>query len=189
MKANSNPAASINIQAQIRRNAAEQNSALQDLSEWEDSMRQLEKKNASVPKSNPIQDSRSLSSSPTTANANANANANESNHVHIKEDDANERLLEVPDALKDKSSMTMGHSLPTPSNPVAIVPPSAIVVPAIVRDPSKSYIMTKQDGDAERKIGNELYTKGNYKDAIQSYTKCIQIDPGSVTAHSNRGTF
>ena len=185
MKANSNPASSINIQAQIRRNAAEQNSALQDLSEWEDSMRQLEKKNASVPKSNPIQDSISLSSSPTIVAANANKN----NHAHIKEDDANERLLEVPDALKDKSSMTMGHSLPTPSNPVATVPPSAIVVPAIVRDLSKSNIMTKQDGDAERKIGNELYAKGNYKDAIQSYTKCIQIDPGSVTAHSNRGTF
>lgn len=43
------------------------------------------------------------------------------------------------------------------------------------------------DEEQERKRGNELYAAGKYVEAIQVYTRCIQLDGKSSLAYSNRG--
>ena len=41
--------------------------------------------------------------------------------------------------------------------------------------------------EKERVRGNTFYSTGRYEEAIQAYTKSLQIDPSSATAYSNRG--
>ena len=152
-----------NAQAQIRRDVAEQNVVLKDLIEWEDDMRKLEKRKDTVPKSK-------LRLHSTT-----------SPHDNSKNTSSTSK---GPEALKDKSSMVIGNQLPTPLKPVATAPPSATIIPY---EQYSRVGFSKEEGETERQRGNTLYASGDFDAAIQSYSKCIQIDPGSVAAHSNRG--
>lgn len=46
---------------------------------------------------------------------------------------------------------------------------------------------TTNSSENERLRGNTFYSTGRYEEAIQAYTKSLQIDPRSSTAYSNRG--
>lgn len=37
------------------------------------------------------------------------------------------------------------------------------------------------------KTGNEFYQQGNYQNAIEAYTKAIELNPDYATAYNNRG--
>jgi tetratricopeptide (TPR) repeat protein len=43
--------------------------------------------------------------------------------------------------------------------------------------------------DDERNRGNAYYSKGNYDEAIRSYSRCISMNPSSTVAYSNRGLY
>jgi tetratricopeptide (TPR) repeat protein len=38
-----------------------------------------------------------------------------------------------------------------------------------------------------QKSGNQFYTEGNFQEAVKCYTKCLELNPRSDLAYSNRG--
>lgn len=62
--------------------------------------------------------------------------------------------------------------------------------PVIYRSNHKfagNELTTMNSSETERLRGNTLYSNGRYEEAIQAYTKALQLNPHSATAYSNRG--
>ena len=175
MPTNHQELAAANLQAQVRRNAIEQNEALQDLSAWEKSMKELEDSTDAC-----------TVSRITVASQLKNSAKNVSERTAI----VSTKSQDIPPALQ-KSSITIEAQQPVVpmKKAVAKPPPSAILIDVGKSNRNVDDLGLEESAEVKRLEGNALYAKGNFEGAIQCYTKCIQLDPKSVTAFSNRGEF
>ncbi len=177
----------LQAQVNIRRNLAEQNVALKDLIEWENNMKKIERKKS---KNDQEETHRPFQSNNFSKKDYGTTSITNSTSSGIGETELDEGP--PADSLKDKSTVVVGKKLPAPSKSVVKSPPSATIVPCKSKqvdtnDEAKDIMSTKEDIEIERQKGNELYANGDFHGAIQKYSLCIQMDPDSVVAHSNRG--
>jgi len=176
--------ASINIQAQIRRNAVEQNEVLRDLTLWEKDIKKRDEEHH-LHKG-------LLSTTNAKAEIDASAvtsNDNSDNGLQVQEQVQEQVQVQLPEQIKGKSSMIIGSQPPASSKPVAKTPPAAST--SLSDEESSKRVPTnpKEAEEKERQRGNAFYASGKYHDAIKCYSKCIQMHPRSVAAYSNRGEF
>ncbi len=198
---------SIPVQAQIRRNAMEQNEVLKGLSSWEEDMKKREDS------SNTMQ-TMGMRTSTQTDDDTGRSTSRHGNNPRcfdtLSKSESGSELKHIPDendpdtkirmamAKNHKSSIIMrtgggdDHILSSSSSLSSSTTkfPKPVKVPVVPSTILKSSNPSSTEMEEEqRQRGNQFYSTKRYDEALKCYTKCILMNPKSVAAYSNRGTF
>lgn len=167
---------SIDVQAQVRRNAEEHGDALRELLEWEESMKIRDANNLKKPQKKKV---RAASGSGGTGVKEAVGAGQKEKQT--SQDQQQKKLVDNQQTGTDKISG--GVSNPSPS---ALILPGSESENISDNDIDKSL---KDIANDERQKGNAYYARGNFDDAVKCYTTCLLYDPKSAVAYSNRGEY
>ena len=164
---------SIEVQAQIRRDAEDHCRALRELKEWEEEMKRKRQQEQE-------QEEQRQKDTATTDDAAKVAAEQVDNQppggglvrsISVDTDGVGG----VRTNANSKTMMASTMSVPTSiSNHESSANPS----------PEEEEEMT---ANTERQRGNDCYAAGKYDDAIKCYTACLRFDPRSAVVYSNRG--
>lgn len=171
----SNKEDSFKVQAQIRRNAEEQNEFFKDLGAWEKSMKKRDRGMASKRRAQ----AENVPVRPSGGTVTAS--------LWAQPDDLQNDTFRTK-SIRNKSTngcqVLLRPSL-TPSASVTQVPVSTFDgKPNVPKPPQR--LTLKELEDEERQRGNNHYKAGNFPEAIKCYTRCIGIDSKSAVVFSNR---
>ncbi|GMH87502.1 hypothetical protein TrST_g13290 [Triparma strigata] len=180
-------ASSLNVQAQIRRNAEEQANFLRGMGDWEKEIKQrdaeLKTKKKAKAKARRAAAPRQRESGGTVKTKMTISKATAEDFQISKE---------AKDTIDSKSrgSHERGVFLGTGMGEVN---PANIVVPGAITEVDRKSIPapkprrpTDELENEERMQGNEFFKKGDYENAVRSYTRCLGINTKSGVAYSNR---
>ena len=172
---------SIEAQASIRKNVEEQGLALNDFNVWETTIKQndamIKKKN----ENKSIQSSTIVGGPRLSSFADDKSNKRNNNSI----DDVSDLGRSIPEFAGRSNSMLIGRGQQfgmNSKNPVARAPHMEEVT--TIQKPTKSKEEFEND---ERQRGNTFFSAGDYQGAIKCYSQCIQLNPASAIAYSNRG--
>lgn len=156
---------SFEAQALIRRSVEEQNVALNEFCAWEASIKQNDEE---------IKEKKSTISL-----------SRQQRHViptKLETVALDENL--VPQNISSHSIVIGGHEPSKSEVPVAKAPHLLHETSTINPNNGEGNFE-----ELERQRGNESFSKGDYDEAVKHYTRCIQQNPSSVLAYSNRGKY
>lgn len=164
----------IETQALMRRNVEEQNNALNDFSDWESSIKQNDVVRINKKKLTNSSRFQIPSVSPKKLINIVENGVAEKAHV---ENAPPQKYPSIP-----PNSIIVGGHEQVSSN-VHVARPPQLFATNSVESLIKSNVELEED---ERMKGNALFSTGDYHGAIKHYTRCVQLNPNSVLAISNR---
>ena len=170
---------SIEVQAQIRRDAEDHYRALRELKEWEEEMKRRQEEEEEQ-----LQRQK---------DATTNCSGVENGTAKVAEQMDNYPgggLTTQP--VRTGNVDADGHNggvdgVRTNANSTA----STMSTPASISNHESSANPSSEEmtANAERQRGNDCYAAGKYDDAIKCYTACLRFDPRSAVVYSNRGMY
>jgi tetratricopeptide (TPR) repeat protein len=169
---------SIDVQAQVRRNAEEHGDALRELLEWEESMKIRDANNLKKPQKKKVR----------AASGSGGTGVKEAVGAGQKEERITEEKQQQKKLVDNQQSGTDDKISGVVSNPS----PSALILPGSASENISDNDIDKSLKDIandERQKGNACYARGNFDDAVKCYTTCLLYDPQSAVAYSNRGEY
>ncbi|GMH91096.1 hypothetical protein TL16_g11956 [Triparma laevis f. inornata] len=179
-------ASSLNVQAQIRRNAEEQASFLKGMGDWE---KEIKERDAALKTKKKARDKARL-----TAPRQRESGGTVKTKMTISKATADDFQIskEAKETIDSKSrgDHERGVFLGTGMGEVN---PANIVVPGAITEVDRKSIPvpkarhpTDELENEERMRGNDFFKKGEYENAVRSYTRCLGINTKSGVAYSNR---
>ena len=169
---------SIEVQAQIRRDAEDHCRALRELKEWEEEMKRRKEEE---------QEQLQRQKDTTT-----NCSGAEDGTAKVAEKIDNQPPGLTMQPVRTGNVAADGHNggvggVRTNANSTA----STMSTPASISNHESSANPSSEEmtANAERQRGNDCYAAGKYDDAIKCYTACLRFDPRSAVVYSNRGMY
>jgi len=89
-----------------------------------------------------------------------------------------------------KLAKTTIRNLPPVRGTVSEIKPETKIIQVAQKPekPKEDKVKTKEEESEEQKVkGNDFFKKGRYEEAIQCYTRTIQLTPQSAIGYANRG--
>ena len=172
---------SIEVQAQIRRDAEDHYRALRELKEWEEEMKRGKEEE---------QEQLQRQKDTTTNCSGAEDDTPSSKDVEAQIDNQPPGLTTQPvrtgNVAADGCNGGIG-GVRTNAHSTA----STMSTPASISNHESSANPSSEEmtANAERQRGNDCYAAGKYDDAIKCYTACLRFDPRSAVVYSNRGMY
>ena len=172
---------SIEVQAQIRRDAKDHCRALRELKEWEEEMKRRKE-----------EEQEQLQGQKDTT---TNCSGAEDDTAKVAEQIDNQPPGLTTQPVRTGNVDDDGHNggvggVRTNANSTAMTASTMATPTSISNQESSanpsSEVMT---ANAERQRGNDCYAAGKYDDAIKCYTACLRFDPSSAVVYSNRGMY
>ena len=168
---------SIEVQAQIRRDAEDHCRALRELKEWEEEMKRRQEE----------EEEQLQRQKDTTTNFSGVENGT----AKVAEQIDNQPPGLTTQPVRTGNVAANGHNggvggVRTNANSTA----STMSTPTLISNHQSSAKPSSEEemtANAERQRGNDCYAAGKYDDAIKCYTACLRFDPRSAVVYSNRG--
>ena len=177
---------SIEVQAQIRRDAEDHCRALRELQAWEEEMtRRMEEEEEE-------EDKLLHGQKDTTTNCSGAEDDTSTNNVEAQMENQPPRLTTRPVRTNhvDADGCNGGVG-DVPTNANVNCTASTMSTPTCTsisnHDNTANPSPEEMAANAERQRGNDCYAAGKYDDAIKCYTACLRFDPRSAVVYSNRG--
>ncbi|GMI37193.1 hypothetical protein TeGR_g6787, partial [Tetraparma gracilis] len=188
---------SMNVQAQIRRNAEEQGSFLRSMGEWEKEIKVKDKAISSKkvpPKVRGVRKAGSVPPPPAAADpvrisgGTVKVSSSGARPATAADFSVSSDVQSTIDSKKrkpDEKGVFLGTGMANEPTPASLGAPHLVNVGRSVPKPVPRRPTEDLEAE-ERARGNDLFKKGDYEGAVKAYTRCLGINSRSGVAFSNR---
>jgi tetratricopeptide (TPR) repeat protein len=180
--------ASMNVQAQIRRNAEEQGNFLKSLGDWEKSIKvkDAEMKKVRVTKVREAKKRGATAPLGGVRESGGTIKIRQATEDDFAVSSEVQSTLDSKKRKEDERGVFLGTGMSDEPTPASIIAPAHLINVGVSVPKPKPRRSTEDLETEERSRGNECFKVGDYEGAVKSYTRCLGINSRSGVAFSNR---